>query len=47
LLAQIQLYFSNLAYFQKETDVLQLLVDEEFNSLKIANSIHEIYKELI
>lgn len=47
LLAQMQSYLSNHLFFQKETNALQQFVDDEFNSLKIANRINELYKEFL
>jgi len=47
LLAQIQLFLTNQLYFQTEANELQSYVDEEFNHLKIASRINELYKELV
>jgi len=40
-------FFVNPSYWQNETGFLKKMVDEEFNSLKIAVRIESLYKELI
>jgi len=46
ILFQLQNFFSDFPHWQKETDILQKKVDEEFNNMKIADKIESLYNEL-
>lgn len=47
LLHQLQIFFNNLPLYQKEAEIIQKYIDEEFNSIKIAVQIENLYNELI
>jgi glycosyltransferase involved in cell wall biosynthesis len=47
LIREVESYFRNIKHWQDEAALLQKQIDEDFNIIKIAYSITEVYNELI